>query len=120
MQNATGRRASLQSDDRNDDYHAVVSDLVSLIAHVQASVRLIESAIAEESSLGDGDEEIAANIVVLDDVTPRYAKANATLHACNAGLGVALHILLDTWSSKRGANQPAECPRRPVRSACRA
>jgi hypothetical protein len=118
MQNAAGHRASVQSDDRNDNYRAIVSDLVSLIAQVQASVRLIESAIAGEASLGN--EETAANIVALDDVTPRYVKASAALHACNAGLGVALHILLDTWSSKPGTNQPAECPRRPVRSTGRA
>jgi hypothetical protein len=118
MQNAAGHRASVQSDDRNDNYHAIISDLVSLIEHVQASMRLIEAAIAGESSLGY--EEIAANIVVLDDVTPRYVKANAALHACNAGLGVALHILLDSWSSKRGTNQPAEFPRRPVLSTGRA
>ena len=32
---------------------AVVSDLVALIEHVQASLRLIERAIAQEASLGD-------------------------------------------------------------------
>ncbi len=34
---------------RNDAYHSVVSDLVSLIDHVQASLMLIESAIARET-----------------------------------------------------------------------
>jgi len=33
--------------------------------------------------------------VVLDDVTPRYARATAALNACNIGLGAALHSLLD-------------------------
>jgi hypothetical protein len=39
-----------------------------------------------------GDREIGADIVMLDDITPRYAKATAALSACNASLGVALAI----------------------------
>jgi hypothetical protein len=35
---------------------------------------------------------VAANVVVLDDVTPRYLKAGEALKACDAGLGVALHF----------------------------
>jgi hypothetical protein len=57
-------------------------------------MKLIESAIASETSSGSHD--VAANVVVLDDVTPRYVKAGAALKACDAGLGVALHFLLDT------------------------
>ena len=45
--------ASSPTDDRNDSYRSIVSDLVSLIEHVQASMKLIEAAIARESSLGD-------------------------------------------------------------------
>jgi hypothetical protein len=37
--------------------------------------------------------------VVLDDITPRYAKATAALRACNASLGVALQFLPDTKTS---------------------
>jgi hypothetical protein len=62
-------------------------------------MKLIESAITSEASLGN--QEVAANIVVLDDVTPRYVRANAALNACNAGLGVALHLLQDIRSSKQ-------------------
>jgi hypothetical protein len=64
-----------------------VSDLVSLIEHVQASLQMIESAIARETSLGN--EKTSADNIVLDDITPRYAKAGAALKACDAGLGVA-------------------------------
>ena len=113
MQNAAGSPASAQSDSRNDSYRAIVSDLVSLIEHIQASMKLIESAIATESPLGN--QEVGANIVVLDDVTPRYVRANAALNACHAGLGAALHFLLDTRTSRRGAEAPAKYERRPVR-----
>jgi hypothetical protein len=103
MQNADGG-SSVESDGRNDDRRAVVSDLVSLIEHVQASLKLIEAAIVRETPLCH--EELAANVVVLDDVTPRYIKVNAALNACNAGLGLALHLLLDTRTPKLGA-----CPK---------
>lgn len=92
MQNTAGSYPGPNS--RNDNYFSVVSDLVSLIEHVQASMTMLEQAIARELPLDD----LAAygNVVVLDDVTPCYVEANATLNACKAGLGVALHRLLDT------------------------
>ena len=114
MQNAAGSPAPAQSDSRNDGYRAIVPELVSLIEHVQASIELIESAIVTESPLGN--QEIGANVVVLDDVTPRYVRANAALNACNAGLGAALHFLLDTRTSRQGAEAPDH---RPVRLASR-
>jgi hypothetical protein len=112
MQNAAGS-ASAQSGGRNDSYRAIVSDLEALIQQVQASIELIESAIVGESPLGN--QEIAANVVVLDDVTPRYIRANAALNACNAGLGVALHFLLDNRTSRHGTDQSAGYDPRPVR-----
>jgi len=39
MQNATGGGASVESGERNDSYRAIVSDLESLIEHVQASMK---------------------------------------------------------------------------------
>jgi hypothetical protein len=80
--------------DRNDAYHSVVSDLVSLIDHVQASLSLIESAIAREIAVGS--PENSANVIVLDDVTPPYMRATAALRACDANLAIALHSLLDS------------------------
>ena len=53
MQNAAGDGVEMAPCDRNDTYRAVVSDLVGLIEHVQASLRLIERAIAAETSLGN-------------------------------------------------------------------
>ena len=93
MQNAMERDVSIAAD-RDDSFRSVVSDLVSLIGHVQASIKLIEGAIVQEIS--PADQNNAANVVVLDDVTPCYAKANAALIACNASLGSALQSLLDT------------------------
>jgi hypothetical protein len=115
MSNAAEDGASAQSGRRNDSYHSVVSDLVSLIEHVQASMKLIEAAIASEAPVDD--QEIAANVVVLDDVTPRYVTANAALTACNAGLGGALHLLLEAGPSNHGAEGADACDRRPVRKA---
>ena len=79
-----------------ESFGAIVSDLISLVAHVQASIQLIEDAIARESSLGDGD---AGNVVVLDDVTPQYLKAGHALHACSANLETALNSLFETRAS---------------------
>jgi hypothetical protein len=110
MQNAAGV-TSTQFDDRNGNYHAIVSELASLLERVQAGMELIESAIAGESSLGH--QEIAANVVVLDDVTPRYLRAAAALDTCNAGLRLALHVLRDSRIPK---HETDACAGRPVRS----
>jgi hypothetical protein len=117
MQNAASD-ASTQSGGRDDSYSSIVSDLETLIAHVQASLNLIETAIARETPLGN--QEISTNVVVLDDVTPRYIKANAALNTCHAGLGVALHFLMDDKTAKRDANEFAKCGYRPIRSTSRA
>ena len=50
MQNAAGDGVAQAPHDRNDAYRAVVSDLVSLVEHVQNSLRLIERMIARETS----------------------------------------------------------------------
>ena len=53
MQSAEGGGFSARSDDRNDGEGSIVSELVSLIEHIRASMKLIESAIAMEPALGD-------------------------------------------------------------------
>jgi hypothetical protein len=72
MQNAADGGIAIEpkdrNKDRNDAYRSVVSDLVTLIGHVQASLTRIESAIAREISVGS--QEASANVIVLDDVTP--------------------------------------------------
>jgi hypothetical protein len=100
MQNVTGSPVPAQSDDRDDIYRAVVADLASLIEHIQASLTLIETALAKEAAAAV--QELAANVVVLDDVTPCYLKAGAALKACDAGLGVALHFLREPMASELG------------------
>jgi hypothetical protein len=102
--------------DRGGD-HAMVSDLVSLIEGVRASKKVIEAAIAREASFGN--QEFAGNIVVLDDVTPRYVRANAALNSSEAYLDAALHFLLDIRTSNPGPGE-AGCDRGPVRSIRRA
>jgi hypothetical protein len=110
--------APAESNERNDNYDPIVCDLASLIEHIQASMKLIESAIASEAS--SGNEYLAANVVVLDDITPCYVTASAVLNTCNAGLGVALRCLLDTRTSRRGTGGSGKSDRRPARSFGRA
>jgi hypothetical protein len=111
MQNASGVGTSAK---RDDSHHSIVSDIASLIERVQASMKLIESAIVRDAPLGN--QEIAADVVVLDDVTPGYVRAHAALNASNASLGVALHVLLDATTSKPTTDEPLGGARRPVRS----
>jgi hypothetical protein len=113
MQNAAGDGVAQALHDRNDAYRAVVSDLVSLIEHVQNSLRLIERTIAKEtlpetsSETSPGSPESSTNIIVLDDVSPRYMKAGAprymkagaALRACDVNLGIALRSLQDSGAS---------------------
>jgi hypothetical protein len=94
MQNSADGGLPAPSEGLNDGFASIVSNLVSLVQHIQASIELIETAMDQESHAGD--HEIGADIVVLDDVTPRYVKATAALSACNTSLGVALQFLPDT------------------------
>jgi hypothetical protein len=105
MQNAADH-ASTQPGDPSDNTTAILSNLGSLVEQVGAMMKLIESAIASEASTGDAD--VAANIVVLDDVTPRYVGANAALSTCNAGLGVALHLVHDIRNSRQKTLAPGD------------
>ena len=114
MQNAADGGTSARFDVRNDSYRSIVSDLVSLVERVRESVKLIELAVADETPAGN--QELAANIIVLDDVTPRYAKAYAELAASNAGLGMALHLLMDSRTSRHGADGRDRNAHRPFRA----
>lgn len=102
MQNAAGGGIALGPDGQNDSYQSVVSDLVNLIEHVQASLRLIEQTMVPETCF-DGSES-AANVVELDDVSPRFVKAAAALKACDANLAIALDVLLDSSTPRRGTS----------------
>jgi hypothetical protein len=99
MQRAADGGDWCHSGDRNNGHHVIASELVSLIEHVQTSMKLLEATIASETA--PGDQEAAGSVFILDDVMPRYVKANAALSACNAGLGVALHYLLDARAARQ-------------------
>ncbi|HEX7563310.1 MAG TPA: hypothetical protein VF396_08670 [Bradyrhizobium sp.] len=116
MQDAADGGTSAPWEDRSDLHRAIVSDLVSLIESVQISMELVESAVAGEASLGC--EEIGANVIVLDDVTPRYLRVRAALNKCKADLGAALHFLLDIRTPQPGAETGRASP--PVRRIGRA
>ena len=102
MQTAAGDGVAQAPHDQNAAYRAVVSDLVSLVEHVQKSLRLIERTIAKETlpetlpETSPGGPESSTNVIVLDDVSPRYMKAAAALQACDVNLGIALRSLLDS------------------------
>jgi hypothetical protein len=97
MQQEASGGGPAQSVDRTSGDQATVSDLVSLLEHIGASIKRGEAAIASETP--PGDQEAADDLVVLDHIAPRYAKAGAALHACHAGRGAALHFLLDAATS---------------------
>jgi hypothetical protein len=78
---------------------SIVCDLICLIEHVQGSIAAIEAEIAREQSCSN--PENAGNVIVLDDVTPRYARASVALNACRATLTAALHVVADDRGSAR-------------------
>jgi hypothetical protein len=111
MQNAARDGSEIRPDDHA--YRLVVSDLVSLFGHVQASLKLIELAVASETSPGNHDA--APSVIVLD---ARYTQASAALKACDASLGMTLHFLLDSGTSIHAAEAFAASP--PALSVVRA
>ena len=89
MQHAPDRIERLKA---HDSFGAIISDLVGLVEHVQASISLLERAIAQEMTLGDQEN---SNIIVLDDVTPQYVQASAALNRCSANLSETVQFLLN-------------------------
>ena len=108
MQIAAGDGVAQAPHDQNAAYRAVVSDLVGLVEHVQKSLQLIEQTIARETSpeTSPGSPESSTNVIVLDDVSPRFMKAAAALQVCDVNLGVALRSLLDSGDSDPGTASP--------------
>jgi hypothetical protein len=104
MQNAANQDSLALSNSPIDGLGSIVSEMISLIEHVQSGIGAIEVQIAREQQCSNRDN--AANVIVLDDITPRYAKAryaraSAALNACRASLSTALNILADKRSSRR-------------------
>ena len=85
-----------------DSRQLIAAELRSLIARIEISMRLIDAAMTSEDLETDDDSAIlsadlgSSEIVVLDDVTPRYARASAALNACRAELGHALEKLSES------------------------
>ena len=85
-----------------DSRQLIAAELRSLIARIEISMRLIDAAMASEDLEPEDDSAIlsadlgSSEIVVLDDVTPRYARASAALNACRAELGHALEKLSES------------------------
>jgi hypothetical protein len=86
MQEATDYRVSFAHQGQQDATSLLLSDLLSVIQRIQTSIRFNDSAMAvfslENSDL-DGD------LFIQDDLTPRYATANAALTASHTILGNA-------------------------------
>jgi len=81
-----------------DSRQLIAADLRCLIAQIQSSMRLIDAAMIDAGLERDdgGDRAGSIDILVLDDVTPRYATASAALNVCRAGPGRALQYLSDS------------------------
>jgi len=99
MQNAANQDGLASSDSPIDGLGSIVSEMISLIEHVQSGIAAIEAEIVREQQCSNRDD--AANVIVLDDLTPRYARASAALNACRASLSTALNVLADKGSSRR-------------------
>jgi hypothetical protein len=80
-----------------DSFGSIASELAALLDHVQGSIKAIETVIARDASSESPDH--VDNVIVLDDVTPRYAKASAALDVCNVSLDAAPQFLLDAKTS---------------------
>ena len=87
-----------------DSVQLIAADLRGLISQIETSMRRIAAAMdaASDAPLDQehgSDPEGSADVFILDDVTPRYATANAALNACRAGLGHALQCLSESGSA---------------------
>lgn len=88
-----------------DSRQLIAAELRSLIARIEISVRLIDAAMTSDGMEPEDDSAIlsaisgSTEIVVLDDVTPRYATASAALNTCRAELGHALQKLSESGNA---------------------
>jgi hypothetical protein len=109
-------RADL-TEERRYGFAAIVSDLIALIAHVEASINPIEASDRRETSPAD---QAATNVIVLDDVTPQYIKATCALNTCCASLGTTLQFLVETARQGGHAVSLTQLTRARGRAAIRA
>ena len=82
-----------------DSRQLIAAELRSLIARMEISLRLIDAAMEPEDDGSIVSADLGSTeIVVLDDVTPRFTAARAALNACRAELGQALQNLSESGS----------------------
>lgn len=80
-----------------DSRQLIAAELRSLITCIDISMRLIDAAMEPEHDNAIVDVVSGSTeIVVLDDITPRYATASAALNVCRAELGQALQKLSES------------------------
>lgn len=80
-----------------DSRQLIAAELRSLITRIEISMRLIDAAMEPEHDNAIVDVVSGSTeIVVLDDITPRYATASAALNVCRAELGQALQKLSES------------------------
>jgi len=91
MHQAASNRLIVPREVPHDSGDGLIKELQSLSERVRAVTCAINTAIALERVSGGTDK--AADIVVLDDVTPRYLRANGALQGCNIHLESALQFL---------------------------
>ncbi|MDE2376917.1 hypothetical protein [Bradyrhizobium sp.] len=86
-----------------DSHQLIVADLRNLVAQVETLMRLIDAATLENEG---EDPSGSRDVVVLDDVTPRYAAASAALNACKVNLDLALQRLSESGNRLDAAAAP--------------
>jgi hypothetical protein len=91
MQQTASKRATAPRQAARDPGDPLVEELQSLFDRVHAATCAIDAAIAREPASSGVEAE--ADVVVLDDVTPRYLRASSALQACDVHLGGALQFL---------------------------
>ena len=99
MQNSANQDGLASAENPIDGLDSIVSEMISLIEHVQGGIAAIEAEIVREHFCSNLDD--AANVIILDDLTPRYAKASAALNDCRTSLCTALNALSDKGSARR-------------------
>ena len=99
MHNATNQDGLVSIESPIDELGSIVSEMISLIEHVRGGIAAIEAEIMREQRCSIRDD--VANVIVMNDVTPRYARASAALDACRASLCTALNVLAGKRSSRR-------------------
>ena len=80
-----------------DSRQLIAAELRSLIARMEISLRLIDAAMEPDDDSAVLTADLgSSDIIVLDDITPRFATASAALNACRAELGHALKKLSES------------------------